>query len=179
MVWKAMHGKVVSRPNTRHQVVTYRVFLNTEQPRWLLSRHLEAIATNDIRYAENSDLFYDVYIISFNIFLGGVVCVWGWGWGNGGGNLYSSVSLQHLFITHCFETVGSDRFDCSLVCWVFVVWFPFQHSSLLRCVLARWFLNAGFKDLPPHDQARDRKQQIQSQRSQAKDPKPEFPSQES
>ena len=105
--------------------------------------------------------------------------MWGWGWGNGGGNLYSSVSLQHLFITHCFETVGSDRFDCSLVCWVFVVWFPFQHSSLLRCVLARWFLNAGFKDLPPHDQARDRKQQIQSQRSQAKDPKPEFPSQES
>ena len=98
------------------------------------------------------------------------------GWGNGGGNLYSSVSLQHLFITHCFEIVGSDRFDCSLVCWVFVVWFPFQHSSLLRCVLARWFLNAGFKDLPPNDQARP---EIASSRSKAKDPKPKIQSQSS
>ena len=51
---------------------------------------------------------------------------------------------QSLTITLCFKTFGPDRLDGLLVWQVFVVWFLFYQIPLLKYVLARWLLDAGF-----------------------------------
>ena len=56
---------------------------------------------------------------------------------------FAAASVQPLTIAHCFKTLGSDRFDGLLVCWVFVVWFLFYSVPLLKCLLARWLLAVG------------------------------------
>ena len=53
-------------------------------------------------------------------------------------------SLQPVTILLCSRTLGSERFDGLLVCWVFAVWFLFYCSPLLERVLARWLLDAAF-----------------------------------
>ena len=64
---------------------------------------------------------------------------------------FAAASRRPSTIAHRFKTLGSYRFDSLLVCWVVVVWFSFYSVPLLKYVLARWLLDAGFLAFLPTD----------------------------
>ena len=53
-----------------------------------------------------------------------------------------SLRLRPCHLLACW--LDNNRFDCFLVCLVFAVWCLFCLFSLLKCVLARWFLGVMF-----------------------------------
>ena len=55
---------------------------------------------------------------------------------------FAAASLQPLRVAHCFKTLGSNRFDGLLACWVFVVWVVFYQIPSLKYALTRWLMDA-------------------------------------